>query len=150
MSLAMSNTMPQRRRSDLLQTLDNVRPEMVRVSPESVDRRSSAVQSLDQTPGQVAYAALIAHYGTATNAAYALKPAGSDRLLDLSLMRREIESCKFERLMRRDPTAFAVVLGALSRSVGPLDRSARIQQLIATIREHLNELEGLAYERRTA
>lgn len=125
---------------------------MVRVSPEAVGSSDRAVGSSDQTPGDVAYAVVIKHYGTVKEAAFAL--GTTDQPVDPSLMKREIETLKFERLMRKDPTAFAIVLATLARLFADqIDPFQRMQQLIATMRADLNELEqgvSFAQQQRSA
>lgn len=134
----MSANVPQRRQSDLVGRLDSFRPEMVRISPEPVHGIDRAVGSLD--PGDVAYDAVVKHYGTVKAAACAL--GNGDQPLDQSLMKREIETLKLERLHRRDPKALAVVLDALNRLfTQQVDPFVRMQQLIAAVRSDLNELE---------
>lgn len=113
--------------------LSTIRPEMLRVRPDL----SKAVESFvdDRPMGVIAYEALVKFHGGVKQAAYAL---GN---VDLSVMKREIEGGKFERL-QKDPDSLSVVLEALSRVyVRMTDPKTRVRQEITRARQALNEIE---------
>lgn len=136
----MANTMAQQQESLPVRSLDNVRPEMAKAGlVRTVE--SDGVGSSDPI-GRVGYDAVIAHYGSVKEAAYALGK------VDPSLMRRELlEQGRFARLDIATDAAMvkAKVAEAMSRAYTPLSTpQSRLRQKARDLREIANEIEQAA------
>ncbi len=131
----MGHTMPQRRQSDPVGTLDHIRPSALKAGLVQSD--ASPMRS--DTFGDVVKATLIAHYGSVKEAAYALGEGAGLQLLDPSLMMREFDAGKLARL-EADPIAKAVVSAALFKAFAQ-DPKSHARRIVNQIRQLLSEFE---------
>lgn len=120
----MAATMTAPHRSDPVRSLDDIRPSMAK-----------AVRPSDRAFCSVMREAIVAHYGSVKEAAFALGQ------VDESLMRRELEAGKFGRFDEHaDDAAKGAVTQALLRAFPPCDPRAEAMRLIREARARLDAL----------
>lgn len=125
----MPNSMGQPDQSGLVRSLDTLRPTMAK-----------AVRSSDRAFNQVVTTAVIAHYGSVKAASISLN-------VDASLMMREFQAGKFDRLNQADDETKAAVADALKRAwpMGDPKAVARrelesIENAVRTIRQFVDHV----------
>lgn len=120
----MASTLPQRRASDLVRNLDNIRP-------SSAKAMLASDRSVLFTA--VVVGAVLKHYGSVKAAAISLR-------VDPSLMQREFAKGQFARLDGADDEAKAFISAALRAAFGTSDPKARRQRLVRDLRHIADEL----------
>lgn len=122
----MSHSLRQAASSTLLNSLDDVRPQMAKAD---VDR-----QSLSIATGAVVKDALTRHYGSLKAAAISLR-------MDQGQLTRELQSGDFKvKRLDEDGEAKAFVSEALHEAFGQTDPKAKALRLIREARQRLDEL----------
>lgn len=135
----MAESMPTRRRSDLVGSLDSIRPVRLKADIRPSDVRTPS-DRIGLTFGDVVKMAVIRHYGSVKATAYALGEGAELPPLDPSLMMREFDAGKLARL-EADLAAKAVVAEALYLAFGrPEDPAARQRRLVDACLAALHEL----------
>lgn len=131
----MSSTVGSARQSDLVGSLDTVRPSAARAGLHPT-HRSDLVRSSDGLGLEdVIQAALLKHYGSVKAAAISLNN------VDPSLMQRELEAGKIARVNEADAAAKAAIAAAIYRVFGRLeDPKACARRSIRDIEERLGTL----------
>jgi hypothetical protein len=121
--------------SDLVGSLDNIRPTQVKAGLHPTFQSDSVRTSDGLGLGDVIRDAVLKHYGSVKAAAISL---GN---VDPSLMQREFEAGKFGRLNEADAAAKAAISEALYQVFGRLeDPKACARRAIREIEERVNTL----------
>jgi hypothetical protein len=132
----MRPTMPERRSSLPVRTLDHVRPEPAKAGLAS-DR-------VGPTLGAVAWRAIEAHYGSVKAAAISLTDAEArarGQFVDPSLLRREILDGKFSRFdQQADEDAKSAVADALRDAFPSNDPKAKVRRAVLRARQALDDI----------
>lgn len=132
----MSTTVATARQSDLVGSLDNLRPTPAKAGLHRTSQSDALGSSDDLGLEGVIQRALLAHYGSVKAAAISLN-------VDPSLMQRELEAGKISRLNIADPEAKAAIADAIYKAFGRLeDPKARAMRRMKELVDCAKDIEA--------